>query len=249
MATYQQVVSMVLDFMKISSDDAYITEDHVKFLLDKYRIYVLKSKYADNIKASIGQVPSDSNYQTLNMELEKVDGVDGVPCTGTFLRSTKPIPAKAHVGLCKLIAGVMFGDNLIFVSPTRFRYVGTGRIGRTFNYAAIGADKHLYLRSGNPQLYYLEKADLWAIFENPEDVENNNAEVSGNAACDPFEIEFPLESNLLPLVMQYVVKELLGAAYRPQDTENNAADELSELVQFIRTHMKSPMRKSIDGLA
>ena len=53
---------MVLDFLKISSDDAYYTPDHVIFLLNKFRAFVLKNKY-DSGKESpsvLGSAPPDN---------------------------------------------------------------------------------------------------------------------------------------------------------------------------------------------
>lgn len=250
MATFREAIYMVMDYLKISSDDAYYTEDHVKFLLTKFRAYVLKNRYEDNPK-SVADKPSDTNYQTVSLDLERVNGIDGVPCTGIYLRSIQEIPTKLGVGKPHIWAGTLFGDNLIMVSPTRFNYVGTGKIGSLFNYATIGSDNHLYLKSGNPQLYYLEKANIKAIFEDPEKVYEleDAAKIAAGETpdCDILDRDFPLEDNLLVLCMQYVVKELNGGIYKPVDTDNNAADDLSELANFIRNYTKSPLRRQIDG--
>lgn len=249
MATYREAVYMVLDFLKLSSDDAYYTEDHVRFLLNKYRAYVLKSKYEDNQK-NPSSIPSDSNSQTLDVTFEHVNGVDGVDCTGHFLRSIEEIPSPMFWYNFKVRAGVMFGDNIILTMPTRFRYAGTGKLARMFNYATIGPDNHLYLKSGNPQLYYLQSATVKGIFEDPEkvyEIENASAVANGESpVCDILDKEFPLEDNLLALCMQYVVKELSGSTYKPADTDNNASDDLSELAQFIRSYVKNPLRKQLD---
>ena len=249
MATYREAVYMVLDFLKLSSDDAYYTEDHVRFLLNKYRAYVLKSKYEDNQK-NPSSVPSDSNTQTLDVTFEHVNGVDGVDCTGHFLRSIEEIPSPMFWYNFKVRAGVMFGDNIILTMPTRFRYAGTGKLARMFNYATIGPDNHLYLKSGNPQLYYLQSATVKGIFEDPEkvyEIENASAIANGESpVCDILDKEFPLEDNLLALCMQYVVKELSGSTYKPADTDNNASDDLGELAQFIRSYVKNPLRKQLD---
>ena len=37
MSTYREIVYMVLDELKLESDDAYYTQDHVIFLINKYR--------------------------------------------------------------------------------------------------------------------------------------------------------------------------------------------------------------------
>lgn len=249
MATYREAVYMVLDYLKLSSDDSYYTEEHVRFLLNKFRAYVLKSKYEDNQK-NPANVPSDSNTQTVELNLEHVNGVDGMPCTGEFLRSIEEIPSPMFWSGLKVWAGTMFGDNIIITMPARFRFAGTGRLASLFNYATIGPDRHLYLKSGNPQLYYLQKASVKGIFENPEEIyqiDNEQRLSEGeNPVCDILDREFPLEDNLLALCMQYVVKELSGSTYKPRDTDNNADDDLSALAQFIRSYVKSPLRKQIE---
>lgn len=249
MATYREAVYMVLDFLKLSSDDSYYTEEHVRFLLNKYRAYVLKSKYEDNQK-NPSSYPSDSNTQTVELNLEHVNGIDGLQCTGEYLRSIEEIPSPMFWYSFKVWAGLMFGDNIIVTMPTRFRFTGSGKLGSLFNYATIGPDNHLYLKSGNPQLYYLQKASVKGVFEDPEkiyQIENEQAVADGEEpVCDILDREFPLESNLLALCMQYVVKELTGASYRPKDDDNNASDDLSELANFIRNYVKTPLRRQIE---
>jgi len=40
--TYKEIIYLILDELKMSSDDSYYTEDHVKFLCNKYRTLLLK---------------------------------------------------------------------------------------------------------------------------------------------------------------------------------------------------------------
>lgn len=42
MNTYKEMIYMVLDELHGYSDDFSYTEDHVAFLLDKYRAFILK---------------------------------------------------------------------------------------------------------------------------------------------------------------------------------------------------------------
>ena len=57
MSTYRQLTYLVLDEIKGFSDDFTYTEDHIIFLLDKYRAFILKQRYSDIKK----QIP-ESNY-------------------------------------------------------------------------------------------------------------------------------------------------------------------------------------------
>ena len=47
--------------------------------------------------------------------------------------------------------------------------------------------------------------------------------------CDPLDADFPIKDYLVPTLIELVVKELVGAAYRPKDENNNAADDLARV--------------------
>ena len=99
--TYRELVYMCLDEIKLASDDSYITEDHILFLISKYRAFLLKQKYEKtNMPVSF------SNYQLV----ESNDG-DDVPA---IMPIAKPV--------------VTYTDNddntihLTYVSPHRYPY-------------------------------------------------------------------------------------------------------------------------------
>ena len=244
MYTYNHVVYMVLDFLKISSDDAYYTPDHVMMLLNNFRAFVLKNKYEDG-----KSVPADSNYQTLKVNFEEVDRVEGLDCSGKYLRSINELPDSLNIGTPHFSGSDLFEEGMSVVSPARFRNVGFNKWMKNITYVTLQGGK-VYLKSCNPLAYYLEEGTYRDIFNNPLEAAAMSGEYAvdenGNL-CDPMGVEFPLEDNLLPLVMQYVVKELSGGLYKPKDSENNANDDLSELANFIRTYVKSPLRQQIDS--
>ena len=75
---------MTLDQLKLVSDDATYTVEHVLFLSNKYRSLLLKQSYSDIKK----QIP-ESNYQTICLDLIEVPAISGEPCEGgNYLRST-----------------------------------------------------------------------------------------------------------------------------------------------------------------
>ena len=67
--TYAEVVYMILDELKLSSDDSYFNEYHVLMLADKYRAMILKQRYKD-IKKTVPY----SNYQEVVFTLKKRTG-------------------------------------------------------------------------------------------------------------------------------------------------------------------------------
>lgn len=224
MSTYRQIVYMVLDQLKLISDDASYTEEHVLFLASNYRSFLLKQKYADIKK----QIP-ESNYQTICLDLIEVPAIAGEPCEGgSYLRSKEKIPTLMQIGNPMVYPIDYYQGDITYVSRERMRYVGHNRFLQNIIYASLGPDEYLYFKSNNPQFLYMEQARMTGIFENPEDVAELLCESDDNSeACDILDKDFPMEEALIPLLIELCVKELSGSIYRPEDTKNNASDDLS----------------------
>ena len=223
---YKDIVYMVLDEIKSTSDDAFFTEEHVLLLVNNYRNFILKQRYSD-IKKPI----PESNYQTICLNLIQVPAIAGVPCGGgTFLRSKEKVPFMMKIGTPKVYPINYYLGEITYVSRERMRYVGYNKYLQNIIYASLGSDNYLYLQSSNPQYLYLEKIRLTGIFENIESVLDLLCDDSGDSInCDIMDKTFPIEDALVPPIIELVVKELLGAEYRPKDETNDAKDELSEV--------------------
>jgi len=138
--------------------------------------------------------------------------------------------------------------NICFVPRNRMRYVGTNKYLRNIIYASLGTDGHMYFQSGNPQFLYLEKVRMSAVFEDFEEAAELSCDTSGDGtACDPLEADFPIREYLVPTLIELVEKEVLGVAYRPRDNQNNANDDLSDLMGFIRRSMKNSIQQQMEG--
>lgn len=223
---YKDIVYMVLDEIKSTSDDAFFTEEHVLLLVNNYRNFILKQRYSD-IKKPI----PESNYQTICLNLIQVPAVAGVPCGGgTFLRSKEKVPFMMKIGTPKVYPINYYLGEITYVSRERMRYVGYNKYLQNIIYASLGPDNYLYLQSSNPQYLYLEKIRLTGIFENIESVSDLLCDDSGDSInCDIMDKTFPIEDALVPPIIELVVKELLGAEYIKKDEENNAKDDLPEV--------------------
>lgn len=240
--TLREVVFMCMDEIKLSSDDAFYTEDHIVFLLSKYRSFILKKE----LERENRQL-SNSNNQTICLDLIQVRDEDN-PCGETVLRTEQQIPTLINDEKATIYpVDYLVGDRIIYTSVERLRFVTYNKWTKNLIYAAKGLDGYLYLRSSNPQYLYLEKIRMRAVFDDFEEAAQYACDDSGESTvCDILDSEFPLESALVPAVVEMVVKELLGASYRPKDSDNNANDDLSTLVSWVRRNMKSQFQKQIE---
>ncbi len=238
--TYREIIYMCLDQVKLSSEDSYFTEDHVKFLLSKVRAAILEQKYS-TIKREVSQ----SNYQTLCIPLEiKTDG--GICRNTSYLRSKNVIPTLLNIGTFNLYSEDFYNTSITLVSRERMKYVGHNKWLKNIIYASIGPDNYLYLKGSNPQHLYLKNLKMTGIFEEPDKVaESCNTE--DNKCQDFLDKEFPLEEALVGNAINAVVQLLLGASYRPEDSENDDKDALSDLMSYIRQNVKSNLQEQIDG--
>ena len=227
MSTYKELVYMCLDELKLYSDDALYTEEHIMFLLGKYRTFLIKQKYSDVKK----QIP-ESNYQTICLDLIEVPAISGEPCEGgSYLRSKEKIPFLMKIGNPRVYPVDYYQGEITYVSRERMRYVGYNKYLKNIIYASIGPDNYLYFKSFNPQYLYLEKTRMTGIFEDPQAAsELQCPDESGDTVCDVLDREFPIENALIPTLIQLVVEELIKAEYKPEDKENNSDDDLSEVV-------------------
>lgn len=221
MATYRSIIYMALDELKLYSGDSDFTPDHLMFLAIKYRALLLDRKYRDVRKVEVPQ----SNYQTICLDLEKVEAVPGQCYGGYYLKSTVKIPNLLKAGLYRVYPIDYLSSPLFtWVTPERFQFVGHNNWLGNMIYITRGVDDYLYLKSSNPQLYYLKKLQLNAVFSEPEKAYNLRC---GADSCDIIDSEFPIEEELVSTLVQMLVEELSGAKYQPDDKDNNASDDLA----------------------
>ena len=120
-----------------------------------------------------------------------------------------------------------YQGEITYVSRERMRYIGYNKYLKDIIYASIGPDNYLYLKSFNPQYLYLEKIKVVGVFEDSQAA--SELQCSDDSECDILDRVFPIEDALVSPMTELVVKELLGAEYRPDDKTNDAKDELSEV--------------------
>lgn len=223
--TYREVIYMILDEIKGMSDDFSFNEDHILFLVDKYRAFLLKQRYSDIRK----QIP-DSNYQNICLDLIEVPAISGEPCEGgIYLRSKVKVPFLMQIGIPRVYPIDYYQGEISYINRDRMRYVGHNKYLKNIIYCSIAPDNYLYFKSYNPQFLYLEKVRMVGIFQDSIKAASVFCEDSDNIECEIIDNIFPLEDALLPNLIELVVKELINSIYRPNDTINNAKDDIENL--------------------
>lgn len=243
MATYRHLTYLILDEIKAISDDSTITEEHVIFLLNHYRSFFIYQRIKAEGVASV----DSSNYQTICLELEKTNLLPGNVCSEVVLKSIEPMPSTLTEDTIQVYPmNYLAGTNIAYVSKNRFKYVGLNKYMQNIIYATKSQDDHLYLKSMNPQFQYLKQVQVSALFEDPEKANEYSCDDT-DKPCDILDAEFPLDSSMLPQLVEIIVKELSAAEWRQKDDINNSSDDLSNLIAYLAKNTKSSLAKQLAG--
>ena len=93
MTTFRELVYIVLDELKTLSDDRYIEEEHIMFLLQKHRLAILEEE-----KRAYNYIIATDNLQTVFFNMTTSPAVSGLPCEGgNYLKSNTKIPNIALI--------------------------------------------------------------------------------------------------------------------------------------------------------
>lgn len=236
MATYREVVYMALDELKLISNDATYTPEHLIFLADKIRALLLDRRYRDARKGEV----SRSNYQEICFDLIEVPAIPGTSCYGVYLRSTEKVPSLMSVGIKHIYPVDYFSsEHISFIPLERMPYVGNNKWLSNMIYVTKGPDDYLYLKSANPQFLYLKKLRVDAVFQDSQKAASMSCSAESGTNCDILDSEFPLEDTLISPLIQLMVQELSGARYLPTDKQNNASDDMSGMMSVNPKTTKS----------
>ena len=215
------MIYMVRDLLKLSSDDSYITSQHILFMLEKFRAYVLKSKYEDD-EASV----PDTNKSEITVELELVNdnlGYSGIP----LLRSKEPLPSDMIFDYITVRTNKLTGNpNIVYVPFSRFPYVGNNKYLKNIIYWTIDDDDYILVKSCSPLFEYLREFKIEGVFESPMKVAERECSCKG-LEINYDDVDFCLEDDLVQLVVQYVMNTFQNSIYKPQDEDNNTNDDLA----------------------
>lgn len=234
--TWKEIVYLVSDELKLDSDDSTFNENHIVFLLSKYRAFILNQRYKE-----IRKQVSSSNYQTICLDVEQITPEFDSSDNTYYLKSIVKVPGILGIGNIRIFSKDYFNAEITYITKDRMRYVGYNKYMNNIIYCTKDANEYLYFKSYNPRTLDLKNVKMNAVFEDIEDA----SELECEKECDLMDRIFPMEDSLIPAVVELVVKELLGASYRPEDYENNASDDIANLASFIQRNAKSSLAKQL----
>lgn len=239
MTTYREAIYMCNDLLKGMSDDFTYTEEHIAYLLDKFRALLLKQRYGSDPKKHVPY----SNYQTLEVKF------DDFHKNKSYYTSTTTIPYMLQLGIPRVISeGIYYDYTFDFTSRERLPFVGYNKYLKKIWYCAINEENKLCLKPGSTKVIVSENPPLTikltGIFENPREV-TDEISFGESSTGDELDRNIPIEEGLITTLIEMVVKELAGSVYKPNDIQNNNVDDNADMATFIRSNMKSNLAKQL----
>lgn len=222
MAKFNEIAYIILDELKQKSDDSSFNIDHIVFIMLQYRSLLLKQRYTDQKK----DIPTE-NYQTICVDLEYSQDCN----TGEEVASVQKIPNFTNLNGGESITinpiGDMFNNiEYVYTNSHRFPYVGNNKWLKNIIYFTKGSDGLLRLKSRSPNFKYLKRVQISGLFDDVLEAGKLSCDSDGNY-CNYMESDFPLETSLVPVLIDMCVRELTPPTYKPEDDINNASDDLS----------------------
>lgn len=235
MTIYKELVYMVLDELKAKSDDFYYTEDHIIFLLEKYRAFLLKQKYR-----TPKSVVLNSNYMYIQIPNHIINDNKV---------STKFKSEIISIGIPRVLLYPIHPDQkehaLNYCTEERRYFLRQSQFLKNINYFYF-LNNELILDLGRSFFETYKDVEtvikIKAIFESPSKVYQS---VDENANI--LDSVFPLEESLISPLLEMVVKDLTSAMFKPEDDVNNGKDETGDLNKFMYQNSKSDLQKQIYG--
>lgn len=206
MTTYRELIYMCLDVLKGTSDDFSYTEEHIAYLLDKFRALLLKQRYGADPKKHVPY----SNYQNIDLTLT---------LTPPYYQSNEIVPYTLQLGIPRVTINGYYDINFEFTSRERLPFVGYNKYLKKIRYCGINeSNKLCVVPKEDDDFTTFNTLRLTAIFENPRSIQLDSTK-------HWMDNEFPLEEALVNPLIEMTVNALAKAVTAPADTINNGTDE------------------------
>ena len=220
MNTLKELIYDVRNILKLSSDDSNITNTYIKHKLNQHRIKLTRQRLGD-----IRRIASVDYKQEIQFNLESIT----TPDLENNIRSSVVIPKILDINSIDNRSTLASTNGMqkpfVMTSFRRLKYVGTRSHLAHLIYGAIGSDSKMYFNSGNNNYRLMNKASLYAIFEDPEEAyELDPYKVNG---VEFWDTPYPIEPSLSADLVNSVVKDLSITFQLKEDKINDGEDTQS----------------------
>lgn len=222
-----EIAYSVRETLRDFSDDTDISTEHLKYLIGLYR-----SQFLHRDLRKPGRYVDESIKQDLGcLELELSDPADccDISTDCTILRTKKRIPNPVEIHNGPLITSIgrvnKTQPRFSFVSYHRAIYSGNGDFNKNSIFAFYLNDR-IFIKShpDNRDAKMLEYINARGVFQDPTALADFNSCKDGTP-CYNDDMDYPINSWMIPMVKDSVIKDSIRLLSTPYDAENNSEDD------------------------
>ena len=221
MATLREIIYDVKEVFNSYSDDAFLSEEHIAFLVNSKRAFYLKRILSELKK----EIPREFK-QKICLSLE-----EDPDCNDDFilLNSSVKIPAtiestgRSNISEAFLDSKTAKWINII--DYIRLPYLKAGRFNRRQIYVMKDPDDYLLVTSVAGEHSLIENINLNIVAEDPEFADSVSLCLEGEDKCDFWDKQYPISLDVLELIRKDIINELTLKLRIPVDTINNSEDD------------------------
>ena len=218
--TKGELIDDVRERLNQYSDDSEITDLHISFLIDEARKMFIKQRY--NKANSL--IPTKL-FQQINLDLVSSEDNE-FSSLDTIMESSISLPTFIENNVInsrlKIDGGSYTDISFIPIDIARFPYVGYNRLLPNIVYVTIGYNYKVLLKGLANRYKLLEKIRVFGIFENPEEAWRLSS--SYDPAVDYWNVQYPIDSDMGVMIVDYIIKQLITKLQMPVDNNNNATE-------------------------
>ena len=225
----KEMIYSIIQATRDFSDNSFVQEDYIKFLIDTYRAKYLHQAYVN--KAVIEPI----NRQTIIMPMELVNSsydTHTLKTKNRILRTVDPLPKILQLGRKPAIHAISSLDRIELgefeiVDKRRAQYNVFSPFCGIVGY--LDTDYRIYFVTGVDEQKFLKNIVVDAIFEDPADVLYLKYPDQRNA-WEALELEdYPIDMGLWTNVKAEIVSEMLRAKAIPLDDQWNTRSSATNI--------------------
>lgn len=235
-----EIIYAIREKLKEYPDDTRYTDDYIMYLVRMYRALLIRREYSNpqrivdseilqTICMPLEEVNSNSCYDAstyYNKECYIMRTIDKVPFTIEL--HNKNMIYKVGIQNCSTPTNNIIGIPINFISSDRAVYAGSGDFEFNQIFAFTLPDGHLYLKSRTGLHRTVEKINVTAAFDNPDDAAKFTGCNGEDTPCfDILSDRYPIKAWMEGVIISEIVKDLINLKGVPSDEVNNAKADVT----------------------
>lgn len=224
MAKVNEIIFDIREAVRQYTDDSELD--------DRYILYLYSIKRSKYLKQKLNNYQRTTDISVLQTFCESLEEVSSNECSVSLtcdkiLRTKRkvpqPIDLHSKVAITKVKPTEILSVPFNFISKDKAPYVANSPFSKAI-YSFLDPNGYIYVFS-NSDVKMLECLTVTGVFQNPLALKNytNCCDCEDSTICfDENTSDYPIQSELIDIIREEIVKDIIRTKQIPEDTENDA---------------------------